>query len=323
MEHTTDPSRGRLGAPIRVLTKLSPQVPAAGTGLRLALFQGEGQAGAESAKKANLDRAADAVERAADFGAHLVVLPEMWTTGYSLDDGVIRALAEPADGPSVEEGRRIAREAGTGLVLPFPELDPATARVYNAAAVIGADGTLLHVHRKTHLYGQFERDEFSASDDLPGIVEINGIRVGTLICYETEFPPLYQHFAEQGAQVVVGPTAADGTYRLADDRMSHIPYPDITRHQIPAMACFWGLFVAYANRRGWERPARCTYDFLGNSGIWGPDGEAMVAVTGADKMVDSLLIADCVPATHPRFSPEGDRVRDNRFRLAATMSPAV
>lgn len=305
-----------------MLTNLQPVPPPAGTGLRLALFQGEGAAGSERAKRINLDRAAEAAGRAADFRAQLLVLPEMWTTGYGLDDGVIRDLAEPVDGPSIRRGREIAREAGMAVVLPFPELDPATDRVYNSAAIIDHEGLVLHTHRKTHLYGQFERDEFTAGDELPGIVEINGLRVGTLICYETEFPPLYQHFAENGAKIVVGPTAADGTYRLADEEMSHIPYPDITRHQIPAMACFWGLFVAYANRRGWERPARCTYDFLANSGIWGPDGEALLAVTGVDKLVDCLLVADCLPRAHPVFSPEGDRVRDNRLGLSATMRPA-
>ncbi|GAA3064957.1 hypothetical protein GCM10020254_06090 [Streptomyces goshikiensis] len=45
---------------------------------------------------------------------------------------------------------------------------------------------------------------------------INGITVGVLNCYECEFPPLYQYLAERGAQIVLGPTAADGHFRLAD-----------------------------------------------------------------------------------------------------------
>ncbi|NEC85315.1 hypothetical protein [Streptomyces sp. SID12501] len=74
-----------------------------------------------------------------------------------------------------------------------------------------------------------------------------------LNCYECGFPPLYQYPAEQGAKVVLGPTAADFHFPLADGRMTQVPYQDATRHIIPAMAGIWRLFIDCANRLGWEQ----------------------------------------------------------------------
>ncbi len=47
-----------------------------------------------------------------------------------------------------------------------------------------------------------------------------------------------------------------------------------SRHIIPAMASIWNLFVAYANRRGWEHVPAGWWQYQGNSGVWAPNGEA-------------------------------------------------
>ncbi|WP_460307573.1 nitrilase-related carbon-nitrogen hydrolase [Actinocorallia aurea] len=93
--------------------------------------------------------------------------------------------------------------------MPYPEQDG--DRFYDSIAVADAGGALIANYRKTHLYGAAERRNYSFGQELPPVVEVNGVKTGVLNCYECDFPPLYQYLAEQGAQLVVGPTAAAGS----------------------------------------------------------------------------------------------------------------
>ncbi|OXY84710.1 hypothetical protein OG728_37035 [Streptomyces microflavus] len=307
--------------PVRIVFRSAlREAPAVGEGLRVALYQGQGQVGSREAVAQNMDRLAEVSALAAAYGCQVVVFPEKYTTGYAIGPGQCRELAEHREGPSVDRGRLAAKENGLAVVLPYPERDGGD--FYDSISVISADGQVVANYRKTHLYGAAERRNYSFGQELPPLVTINGLTVGVLNCYECEFPPLYQYLAERGAQVVLGPTAADGHFRLADGTMSRVPYQDATRHIIPAMASVWRLFVAYANRRGWEQVPAGAWQYQGNSGIWGPDGEPLVAATAEDRHQDCLLIADCLPATIPPFSPEGHHPTDNRLALNPALRPA-
>ncbi|MFJ5811993.1 nitrilase-related carbon-nitrogen hydrolase [Streptomyces sp. NPDC093093] len=307
--------------PIRIVFRSTRRdAPAVGEGLRVALYQGQGPVGTREAVGQNLDRLAEVAALAAAYACQVVVFPEKYTTGYAIDPGQCGELAEHREGPSIDRARLAAKENGLALVLPYPERDGSD--FYDSISVISADGQVAANYRKTHLYGAAERRNYSFGQELPPLVTINGITAGVLNCYECEFPPLYQYLAERGAQIVLGPTAADGHFRLADGAMSRVPYQDATRHVIPAMASIWRLFVAYANRRGWEQVPAGAWQYQGNSGIWGPDGEPLVAATAEDRHHDCLLIADCLPATIPPFSPEGHHPTDNRLALNPLLRPA-
>ncbi|MFF7073106.1 nitrilase-related carbon-nitrogen hydrolase [Streptomyces pseudovenezuelae] len=306
--------------PVRIVFRSAlDRPPAMGDGLRVGIYQGQGPVGSAAAVERNLERMEEVAALAGGYGCQVLVFPEKYTTGYAIGVEECRDLAEHALGPSVERARLAAKECGLALVLPYPERDG--ERFYDAVSVIAADGLVLANYRKSHLYGAAERRNYSFGHELPPVVSVNGIGVGVLNCYECEFPPLYQSLAERGAQVVLGPTAADFHFRLADGTMSQVPYQDATRHIIPAMASIWRLFIAYANRRGWEQVPAGSWQYRGNSGIWGPDGEPLVAATAEDRQHDCLLIADCLPASVPPFSPEGDHTRDNRLALNPALRP--
>lgn len=81
----------------------------------------------------------------------LLVMPEMAATGYVFPDAdAVRAVAEPADGPTLRALAPLARELGCWLVAGFPEVDG--ARLFNSALVIDRGGSLAFVYRKTLLY---------------------------------------------------------------------------------------------------------------------------------------------------------------------------
>lgn len=309
---------------IRVAARLIHQdPPEPGTGMRLALYQGQSATpiGSPEAVDANLRRLDEVIEMAARYRCHICSFPEKYTTGYATTPQEEKALAEGFDGPSGSRAREAARSHNMAIVLPYAERDGDT--MYDSILVVGSDGELLADYRKTHLYGAAERRNYSVGDKLPPVFLINGVRTGVLNCYECEFPGLYQHLAESGARLVIGPTAADGHFPLADGSASLVPYPDATRHIIPAMASVWRLFVAYNNRRGWEHTAEGSWQFKGNSGIWTPNGDPLIVAGPEERADDSLLIADCILDAHPPFSPEGNHLRDNRVAIVPKMRPAT
>lgn len=307
--------------PIHVSTSLSDSIPPKpGAGVRVSLFQAENPSGTPEAVQRNLARMGEALEVAARYDSQLTVFPECYNTGYSLGPDECRDLAEPRDGRSVTTAAEYSTRYDTAIVLPYVER-AAAGTVHDSIAVV-AGGELVANYRKTHLYGQAERANFTPGEQLPPVVEINEFPVGILNCYECEFPPLYQSLVQRGARMIVGPTAADHHFVLHDGTPTVVPYPDATEHIIPAMAAVWRVFVAYANRRGWEVSERGQWQYRGNSGVWAPDGRPVLASGVAERADDTLLVADCLPDRVAPFSPEGDHLADLRVGLRDELVPA-
>lgn len=240
--------------------------------MRVAVFQGPGESGSPAENLARLERAAaEAVVR----GARLLVCPEMFLTGYNIGAEAVRRLAEPQDGPSAERAAEIARGLGIALCYGYPEAGP-DGRVHNAALLLGHDGRKLANHRKTHLYGEIDRAAFAPGEaGAPTLAEVEGTRVGLLICYDVEFPENARLVALGGADLLLVPTALMA------------PYDFIPRSLVSTRAYENQLFLVYANRCGREGEL----EYLGQSCIVGPDGADLArAGTG-----EELIVADLDP----------------------------
>ncbi|MEU6486014.1 carbon-nitrogen hydrolase family protein [Streptomyces sp. NPDC046887] len=231
--------------------------------LRTALLQSSGQLGDVAANLKVLDQAA---ARAAATGAGLLVAPEMFLTGYAIGDGIAR-LAEPADGPSAQAIASLAAHHGLAIAYGYPERDGST--VYNAAQLVGPDGTRLANYRKTHLYGGFETDSFSAGDQPVVQAELNGVRVGLIICYDVEFPENVRAHALAGTELLIVPTA-----------LMH-PAEIVAESVVPVRAFENQLYIAYANRAGVEGE----FEFVGLSALAGPDGTARARAGRGEELV--------------------------------------
>jgi len=162
---------------------------------------------------ANLAVADRLTRAAAADGAQLVVLPEKWTAMGG--DEQLRAGAETLDGAAVGWARAIARELGVELVAgSILERVPGRAKLANTSIHIGADGALLAVYRKMHMFdvevgGRAYRE--SALED-PGEEIVlsrtaGGVELGLSICYDLRFPELYRILAVRGARIVALPAA--------------------------------------------------------------------------------------------------------------------
>lgn len=257
--------------------------------MRLALHQTAGVFGDPAANLGALETTAG---QATEAGAQLLVLPELWLTGYNLGDRV-RELAEPAEGPSAAAVAKIARRHGLAILYGFPERDGDS--VYNAAQLIDAGGLTRTCYRKAHLFGDAETRLFAAGAAAAPVVEVAGLPVAILICYDVEFPEAVRRAALDGAQALLVPTAL---FR---------PFDFVARRVVPVRAWENGVYLAYANRCGAEVDLR----YVGLSTICGPDGRGLTAA-GTDA---GLLHADLDPGAVGAARTASPYLRDRRPEL--------
>lgn len=188
--------------------------------------------------------------------AQLLITPEMYLTGYNIGAAKVTELAEPTDGPMLSEVADIARRYGIAILIGFPELDE-TGHIYNSVAFIDEQGAVLNVYRKTHLYGDVDRAQFTAGNALGVPFQFHGWTLATAICYDIEFPEVARHYTLAGVDALLVPTA------------NMTPFDSVATRLVPARAEENGLYVAYANYTGGEGE----FQYCGLSCLCGPDGE--------------------------------------------------
>jgi predicted amidohydrolase len=130
--------------------------------------------------------------------ADLIVFPELYLSGYVLDG--IEDLAVRPDGPELQSIADIARESSTALIFGAPE--HVESGVANSAFCVGERGKVSAVYRKVQLFGGDESDAFVAGDELL-VVELCGVKIGLMICFDVEFPEVARALARGGAELLV------------------------------------------------------------------------------------------------------------------------
>lgn len=230
--------------------------------MRIALFQGPP---GPLDVAGNLERLRQQAEQAAAQGARLLVCPEMFLTGYDIGRDAVSRLAEPADGDSAQAVAAIARQQGLAIVYGYPE-QGVDGACYNSVQLIDAQGSRLGNYRKTHLFGVLDRSLFSPGGDHFPVVELEGWKLGLLICYDVEFPENTRRLALAGAELIVVPTA------------NMVPYDFVCQFTVRVRAQENQCYLVYANYCGAEGDIH----YCGQSSIIGPDG-AVLALAGEDE----------------------------------------
>ncbi len=139
----------------------------------------------------------------------LVLLPEAYMRDFGKPGSDIGAFAEPLDGPFVERLTEFAAEHETTVVAGMFEVSDDPARPFNTLAVVGPDG-LRTSYQKIHLYDSFgykESDRLSAGPLEPVLVDVEGVSVGLMTCYDLRFPELARELVRRGAGLLVIPSA--------------------------------------------------------------------------------------------------------------------
>jgi predicted amidohydrolase len=261
--------------------------------MKIALYQGPGRITDITGAYALM--AAKAAE-AKEAGADLLLLPEMYLSGYNIGPGNARRLAITEAG--LLPARDIARTHGIALVFGYPELVGDT--VANAAVLISPDGEILLNYRKSHLFGDLDRAMFKHVGGNFGLATLNGFKIGLLICYDIEFPEPARLVALAGADILLIPTA----------QME--PYEQVAKYVIPARAYENQLYVAYANHSGSDDGL----NYIGLSSICGPDG-AILAAAGRG---EELIYATCDAAQQAAIRKADPLLTDRRPELYAPLA---
>jgi len=235
--------------------------------VKAALIQMHGDA----QKERNVERAEALVRQAADQGAQVVCLQELFNTIYFCfeNDPTYFELAEPIPGPSVDRMAELAGDLGVVIVAPIYELGPDGER-YNTAAVLGPTGDLLGIYRKSGIAAietpTLSGDEpyyFKPGDTGFEVFETPFARIGILICYDRHFPEAARILALRGAQVVFVPNATSGMSR------------DLWTLELRAHAVENVYYVGGVNRVGYDVDGSPNY-FYGSSFFCDPTGRIIV-----------------------------------------------
>ncbi|MBP2705699.1 carbon-nitrogen hydrolase family protein [Microbispora sp. RL4-1S] len=148
--------------------------------------------------KTNLETARDALARAR--GADLAVFPEATLTRFGAG---VAEVAEPLDGPFVSGLAEAAREHRIAVLAGV--FEPAgDGRVYNTAVALGPDGGLVAAYRKIHLFDAFGAGESTlvTPGGEPVVVDLAGLRIGIVTCYDVRFPELARALVDRGADTL-------------------------------------------------------------------------------------------------------------------------
>ncbi len=274
------------------------------TPLTLALWQ-TAYAPVEAGTAEALSRLEAQARQARAQGADLLVCPEMSLTGYAIGAGRLRALAEAAHGPLAQAVAAVARRHQIAIVYGYPERHPDShRRPFNAVTAIDAEGQVLGRYRKTHLYGDLDRQQFSAGDVASQVFGYKGWQLGLLICYDVEFPEPVRALALQGADAVLVPTA------------NMTGFDEVPRLLVPARACENRVVVAYANACGQEADVH----YGGLSTVVQADGGA-VACAGRDPQVLQVTLEPSALAQARLTSPLSCRRPDLYGELTRPAHP--
>ena len=269
------------------------------TDLTIALAQIRVEAGAVDR---NVERALEAIERAAERGADLVALPELFTVGYFAFD-LYERNAEPFAGETFERLRTAAAEHGVAVLAGTIVEDlaatesvptPADEGLANTAALFDADGDLQLVYRKHHLFGYESAEaELLVPGERLETATIGGVTVGVTTCYDLRFPELYRRLIDEGAELLLVPSAW--------------PYPRIEHWETlsRARAIENQCYVATINGAGAFDDAT----LLGRSTVYDPWG-VTIASSGDDP---ALVPADVDPERVDGVREEFPALRDRRF----------
>ncbi|QIM15309.1 hydrolase [Leucobacter insecticola] len=244
----------------------------------------------------NLAQIETELASAASDGIDLLVLPELATSGYSLTPSEARDAALPADSPVFARWQAILGEH-TSAVIGFCEHggeDPSGVLIYNSAVIL-TPGSAPTIYRKLHLWDT-EKSIFTPGSDVPPVVDTPFGKLGTVICYDLEFPEMPRSLALRGADVIAVPTNWPYISRPENEHA-----PEVVHAMAAARAS--GVAIACCDRSGEERGTVWTE----GTTVVGTDGWVTGEMAASGRYDAAVELAGDRRRISPRNDVFGDR----------------
>lgn len=242
----------------------------------------------EPEPRLNLEKAAARIEQAAERGAQVICLQELYRSWYpcQTEENANFDLAEPVPGPSIETLGRVAQARQVTVIVPI--FERRAAGVYhNSAIVLDHQGRIAGHYRKMHIPddpGYYEKFYFTPGDLDFVAHHTAGVSLGVLICWDQWFPEGARLTAMAGAQILFYPTAIGWTAEMSERVRGKLYQAWETIQRAHAIAN--GVFVAAVNRVGREG----AIEFWGGSFLCDPFGEVLAR---ASHTQEETLVVEC------------------------------
>lgn len=209
----------------------------------------------------NMKKSAAMVKIAAQKGAKIICLQELYRTNYfpQLKKADFRKIAEAIPGESTRLFSKIAKE--TRAVVIVPVFEKTGADFYNSAAVIDADGKIIDIYRKIHIPHDplfYEKNYFMPGNFGYRVCRTKYANFSVLICYDQWFPEAARISVLEGADILFYPTAI-GRLKDKPEQEWEGDWREAWETVQRAHAIANGVYVAAVNRVGVE----------GNLKFWG------------------------------------------------------
>lgn len=211
-------------------------------------------------KEKNIEKMEKYIKTAKEKKAHIIVFPELSTTGYITRD-LIYELAEPIPGPTTQKLEKMAKIYGISIVFGAIEKSAkAHSVVYNTAVLIGPHG-YIGKYRKMHLptHSVFEEKRYFRAGYNAPVFDTDYGNLGLIICYDIFFPELSRLIRLQGTQLIICISASPSVRRKFFETLTI------------ARAMENNVFFAYTNLVGLEDGLQ----FWGGSRLVDPNGNIL------------------------------------------------
>jgi len=169
----------------------------------------------------------------------VILFPEISLMGFVVDPSNAE-IAEPLNGKSMTEIKRIARKFHVALVCSMIEENPGGVKPFNSTFAVSGKGELLAVYHKNHLFTESAEPEvFSPGAEL-AVFELDGWRCGLSTCFDIRFPRLFEAYKKAGVELMLSP------FNWVHGRNK----PTIMEHLVKARAHENQFFFAAVDRTG-------------------------------------------------------------------------
>ncbi len=237
--------------------------------------------------ESNVDKACELIHKAADAGAQIILIQELFETPYFCIDeqdkhfDLAHSIEEQA---TIKRMQAVARERE--VVLPVSYFERAGQAFFNSIAVVDADGSIVGHYRKSHIPDSPAYEEkfyFSPGDTGFKAIKTRYATIGVAVCWDQWFPEAARAMVLQGAQILFYPTAIGSEIATPElDSKDHWQ-TTMRGHSAANM-----VPVVASNRIGTEESRGVEMTFYGSSFITDHLG---AFVESADRTTETVLTA--------------------------------
>ncbi len=239
-------------------------------------------------KQANVAKALERIQAAAEAGAHVVCLQEVFNTQYPCqsEEHIRFELAEEIPGPTSRQLQAAAKQHGVVVTCSLFERR-AQGLYHNTAVTFDVDGEMVGFYRKMHIPDDplyYEKFYFTPGDLGFTVAKTRVACLGVAVCWDQWYPETARLLALRGAEILLYPTAI-GWIPSEKDEFGETQH-DSWETSMRAHAIANGVYVGASNRVGLEGGLQ----FWGGSFVANPNGQVL---RRAGHVEEELIVVPC------------------------------